>query len=361
MKESTVKLVRFDKGMTSIVKGFAIIFMIILHSYGDNYDVSLDFSHGYLLMYRSQFKICVGMFTFMVGYGYAFSKTKDIKYGLIHIKKLLIPFWTILFLFSAPFCISYILDSDIKTILYNLFGVTDRNPKPFLNYGWFVYFFIFSMAVMPIISRFIDKNPIKNSVISIIILFSIEVVFHEIPRIMGIFNIDIPRVAETDLPLAFFNCLIMSPIMVLGYLFAQKGYFERINVNYLSRFSTLCVCILTMIAIIVLRKFTYNDHNPFNLDFFYSPMMITAIVILFSKFQWRYFRAILTKMGGVSVYMWFFHALFFTTAVKWFYQPAITIFSDINLVVLWTIILTFFASWGIKSVVDWIVRRMAKS
>lgn len=356
MSNTVDQYVRFDKGMTAIVKAFAIIFMIILHGYGKNYDVPLDYSHSYLLPFRGSFKICVGMFTFMVGYGYAFSKTKDWRYSLLHIKKLIIPFWTILFVFSFPVCWEFIKESDATTIVYNLFGVTDRNPSPFLCYGWFVYFFIYAMIAMPFLSRFIDKSPIRYSVISIVVLFSLEVVLHELPRFLGLFNIIIPHIVDTDLPLALFNCLLMSPIMILGYLFAYEGYFERINLFSVPKVLVLFVCVITMIAIIVLRQFTYSDHNPFNLDFFYAPLMIGAIVVLFNKFEWKPVRAVLTKMGEVSVYMWFFHALFFTQAVKWFYQPSITIFSDINLVVLWAIVLTFFASWLIKAVVDRIVK-----
>ena len=66
----------------------------------------------------------------------------------------------------------------------------------------------------------------------------------------------------------------------------------------------------------------------------------------------------MVKIGEVSVYMWFFHALFYTQAIRWFYQPVITIFNDINLVVLWTIVLTFFASWLIKSIVEAITKSL---
>ena len=98
------KNVRFDKGMTAIIKGFAIIFMMLLHCYGsDNYDVALDYSRSLFTGESDMFKICVGMFTFMVGYGYAFSRDKDFKYSWRHIKKLLITFWTILFVLTLPF------------------------------------------------------------------------------------------------------------------------------------------------------------------------------------------------------------------------------------------------------------------
>ena len=89
--------------------------------------------------------------------------------------------------------------------------------------------------------------------------------------------------------------------------------------------------------------------------------MIGGIVVMFNTFEWRPVKAVMMKLGEVSVYMWFFHALFFTKVVSWFYQPAITIFSDVNLVVLWAIVLTFFASWLIKTIVDGVVNVLSGS
>ena len=143
--------------------------------------------------------------------------------------------------------------------------------------------------------------------------------------------------------------------MILGYLFARKGYFEKIDLSRIPRALALFGCILVMVTTIALRKLTYFDSNPFNMDFFYAPLMIGAIVVLFNKFEWRPVGKVLVRLGEVSVYMWFFHALFFTHAVRWFYQPAVTIFYDLNLVVLWVIVLTFFASWLIKTVVERVV------
>ena len=75
----------FGKDKTAIVKGIAIVFMMMLHC-----------------GVADVLKLCVGIFTFMVGYGYAFAKVKDWRYSYLHIKKLLIPFWTILFVFTFP-------------------------------------------------------------------------------------------------------------------------------------------------------------------------------------------------------------------------------------------------------------------
>lgn len=145
--------VTFDKQMTGIIKGVAILFMLLLHCYQDNYDVSLDFSYS-LTGYSGFFKLCVGMYVFMVGYGYAFSKTKDLRYGFQHIKKLLKSFWVILFVFTLPFCFREVLNDDFKTLFYNLFGIDSH----YNWYSWFVYFFIYAMLVMPFISRFSIKS-----------------------------------------------------------------------------------------------------------------------------------------------------------------------------------------------------------
>lgn len=348
----TSETVRFDKTMTSIVKAFAIIFMMILHCYGDNYDVSLDLKCSFLIPYTGVFKICVGMFTFMVGYGYAFSKTKDLKYGWQHIKKLLIPFWTILFVFTLPFCLKKIAETDIVVLLYNLVGI----DSSFNYYSWFVYFFIFAMLVMPFISRFIDNKPVLNTAIVVIAVVLLSVVVHEIPRFLGWFGIYVPDIVDNKPLLALFFSLSMTPSMVLGYLFAHEGYFERIDIGRLSKPLTLILCVAIMVLALALRHFWSPVHIPFQFDFFYAPLMIGAIVVLFNKFEWKPVRKALVKIGEVSVYMWFFHALFFVEAVKWFYQPAITIFSNLNLVVLWTMVLTFFVSWLIKTVVSYVIR-----
>lgn len=347
------KNVRFDKGMTAIIKGFAIIFMMLLHCYGsDNYDVVLDYSRSLFTGESDMFKICVGMFTFMVGYGYAFSRDKDFKYSWRHIMKLLITFWTILFLLTLPFCFKEVAHTDASILFYNLFGINSR----FNYYSWFVYFFIFAMIVMPVVSRFIDRKPVRNTAIVVVICVLLSVLVHEIPRFMSWIGIQMPAIVDIDPLMALFNSLMMMSPTVLGYLFAKGGYYERINIGKLSGVWTVLLCGIAFVVALVLRHYFYPLNIPFQFDFFYAPLMIGAIVIFFNKFNCGPVRTALMKIGEVSVYMWFFHALFYVKAVRWFYQPAITIFNDINLVVLWAIVLTFFASWLIKSVVDRVIK-----
>ena len=354
MAESTDLHVVFDKRMTSIVKGVAIIFMLLLHCYetGD-YDLALNLDHSLFSSCYHVFKICIGIFAFLVGYGYAFSKAKDLKYSIKHIIKLLIPFWTILFVFTWPLCFNEVINTDLVMLVYNLFGISS-----YYNYfSWFVYFFIFAMIVMPFVARFIAHRPVRNTLISIVIAYLLSVAVHEIPSLLNSFGFTVSDIVDNQPLLALFNCLMMTPIMILGFLFAHQGYYEKIKINRVSRFWIVIICVLAIIVVLTLRYFR-SAVFAFQLDFFYAPVVIGAVAVFFNAFKCVPVRMALIKMGEVSVYMWFFHALFFTKAVRWFYQPAITIFNDINLVALWTILLTFFASWLIKTIVDKLTVRL---
>jgi len=99
--------ITFSRDKTAIIKGFAVVFMIVHHVFGGsgwydtNYDLPMNHNEA-LMNFMPTFKICVGIFVFMVGYGYAFSKTKDFAYSVRHVKQLLSCFWLVLFVFAFP-------------------------------------------------------------------------------------------------------------------------------------------------------------------------------------------------------------------------------------------------------------------
>lgn len=90
--------------MSSVIKGFAILFMLLLHRYDSGlYDVPLKYVNAFMFAHDG-FYIYVGIYAFMIGYGYAFSRSKDLKCGWQHIKKIMIPYLTIFLLLILPVC-----------------------------------------------------------------------------------------------------------------------------------------------------------------------------------------------------------------------------------------------------------------
>lgn len=334
------KYVRFDRDMSSIVKGIAIIFMLILHGYSHyKYDVPLSFEYANIPAHAG-FNICVGMYAFMIGFGYAFSQTKDLRYGWNHIKKLMIPYLIIFLVFILPTCHHEFFSSGWKMMLYTLMGMDTK----FYYYNWFIYVFVCAMLVMPAFARFIEKKPLLNSAISVIVLYIINVIAH----------FCLYPYSPIHLNRMIVNCLTLTPIILLGYLFAHEHYYEKIRIDHLSKPLVLIASVVTLCTMIYLDSILRVGFGIV-FEFFYAPVAIGAIAVLFSRLEFKYLRRVMVKLGWASMYMWFLQALVHTPIVRTVYQPVITIFSDVNLVVIWTIVVLFFAAWLLRSAIDYLM------
>ena len=335
--------------MTNIAKGFAILFMLILHCYDDyKYEVPLNYDHAFMFAHDG-FHICVGIYAFLIGFGYAFSRTKDLRYGWQHIKKLMIPYLIIFLFFMLPVYYEEFFSSGWKMMLYTLLGFDIK----YFFYNWFIYVFIYAMLVMPLFSRFIDKNPLRNSLIAVAVLYVMQLIAH---------NLIYPFLESLDLKMynyIIYNCLSLSPLIFLGYLFAHEHYFERIRVDNLSKPLVAVVSLLTIISMIYIDS-KFRLRFGFLFEFFYVPLLVGAIAVLFSKFSFKYLKPLMVKLGWASMYMWFLQALFHTPIVRTVYQPIVTIFNDINLVVIWTMVVLFFAAWLLRSIVDYILSLLGR-
>ena len=81
-------------------------------------------------------------------------------------------------------------------------------------------------------------------------------------------------------------------------------------------------------------------------------MAILGILVIFNSCKMPIISKVLTSLGNLSVYMWFFHALFFTDIVRTIYQPFILVSNNIFIITIWTILLTYLCSWILKTIVE---------
>lgn len=326
----------FGKDKTAIIKGIAIIFMIILHCGVPSwYDTTIPIFNTYCFItnYFSIFNLCVGIFTFMIGYGYAFSKKKDWHYSWSHIIKLLIPFWVILICFTFPIIIIR-GEWDTSIVLLNLIGINSK----YNWFSWFVCLYIYAMIVLPFVSRFIDKKPIIGAIGFITLAYVLEILIHIIPNW-----------AENDWTQRLFTCFFCSPTIIFGYLFARKQWF--ISIRIVRHWCLLVLSVLFIIFLLILRH-NFGSYLGFHLDFIYAPIFIAAVLVIFNLYKMPLIRNVLTELGNTSVYMWFFHALFFTSTVRCIYQPLILISNNLLIIIIWTITLTYISSKFIQVTVN---------
>lgn len=315
--------------------------MMILHVGGKGaYDVPMITMSDipFISLIHPSFKLCVGIFTFMIGYGYAFAKVKDWRYSVKHIWALLKVFWLVLIVITIPTILligggKSLINNGLENFIQELCGVSSK-----LNwYSWFVYLFIFAMIVMPFMSRVIDRKPLLFTAISIVVFYIFECIIHTL----------IPDFADRPWIHALFFCCEMMPTILLGYYFSKAQVFSRIQIP--KHWSMAVVSLLIILLVLILRA-KCGAILGFNFDFLYAPIAILSILVIFNVCKVKYTRKVFISLGNASVYMWFLHALFFTSPVRSVYQPMITISNNIWIVTLWAIVLTFTISWMLKKV-----------
>lgn len=327
---NTVPL-KFGKDKTAIIKGIAILMMILLHcccgpGWYDKEIPALQ-NASFVAFINGSLKICVAIYAFLVGFGYSFCKDRDIRYSLKHIWKLLVPYWIILLGLSLPFCNKEI---GWEGIILSMFGIEGSLSWVY----WFVYFYIFQMLTLPILTRIIDKKPFLLTLFFMMGFLGIKGVMHFYHIESNIW---------TD---AVSACCIYSPIVLEGYLFGKEKLFTRITLP--ANWPMVIAASCTIVFVPIFRSFGLS----FVTEWVMVPVFIIAVLYLFTAYELPVSSKILSACGNNSVYMWFVHGLFFTGTIRWFWQRFILISDNLVIISLWTIVLTFGVSWVLKTLVD---------
>lgn len=297
--------IKFGPDKSQILRGMAIIFMIILHNGGGGV-----------------FKICVPIFTFLVGYGYAFASKKNLEHGLKRIWHLLSHFWLILlgiFLPVAICCGNYY--PTLGNILENMFGLESN-----LNwYSWYIYFYIYAMIVMIPLSRIISRFKIPAVLVLICICFGLVYLFHQIPNW-----------SENIWIQAIHDCILCSPVMFVGFYLATEGVITKINLPNGVIGALLSLAVMSVTFAINSIPFVYI------IDWITVPIFCIAAVSLFNIMTWSPINRLMISLGKESMNMWFLHALFATAVTAPLFAPMIDWGSPLSLRILIMIIVSYF-------------------
>lgn len=326
--------------MTRMLQGIAIIFMIIHHlpASGINGGEPLVTSlFGRKLI--SDVKICVGIYTFLIGFGYCFTANKDYRTSRLRIVRFLRKWWGLFFLIFLPVGLALgTYKPAALSVIYNAFGLRED-----LNwYSWFVYVYLYAMLVMPLFSRIIDRRPLVGSFALMALCFAVEFSIHMIPGW-----------ADNELLHALFSAMLYSPVLIAGYAVARLDLLrraaERIHSNAVIAGSL--IFIISMFC----RSFCSNILG-FNLDTIYAPLVCFGLMLMLSTLPDKNFvRKMLLQLGTLSLYMWFLHSLFFCTSTNAWFLPLIESLPSIALIFL----VVFALTWGGAATYEFLERKVS--
>ena len=349
-------MITFGRDKTKILKGIALLMMLVHHTSTPSYwadEGSTWFS--FFSLQESATKLCVWIFAFLVGYGFFCSGNKTIRYSVKRILMLIVPFWTMMVFMFIPLSSVYggffnklktnSLDDIFRggmEIVYNLFGISES-----LNwYSWFVFFYILTILAMPFLHRFYMRFPKFGWLVSILGFYGLTVLIHTFlpwsvyPILQNVFT---------------FTSLV--PVVIVGYMCAywnSQGlipkWFEGKHKWHLSLMTILLVLVIQALRIPTMG---------FCIQAFYTPFLIFAIIGIFNSYSLNVVRHFLLKVGDLSMYMWFFHAVFFTETVNLYTKNLVMEpFHSFPYTLLMTFVLTYLGSWCFKKLLTPLINKI---
>lgn len=286
MSMSSYKIIEFGKDKSEILRGVAVTLMVVNHSLP-----------GKLIAFA------VPLFSFLVGYGYAFARQRDLRHAAKRVWHLLANFWIVLFGICLPVAL-YCAPQKVAftNLLLNMFGL-----NPDLNFFcWYIYFYIFCMAVMAPLSRLIDRFGWKG-------LLGMSAVCGL--AVLGIsFITDYNKIIALN---TLYRCLRYLPIVLGGYWVSSNKIYNHIQFRNTWWMAALCAG--GMVALYFLRGIPY----AMIFDFAWAPIFAGLMSVVLGVWKLKPIRFVFSQLGKESMHIWFLHALFFTHATRGLFFPLI--------------------------------------
>lgn len=212
-------------------------------------------------------------------------------------------------------------------------------------YSWFVGFYCICILIMPFLHKVLDKYK-YGWLVSTIAFYVVAVGLHTIPDWDSI-----PMIA------ILFTSFRLIPLIIVGYMCAMWNVQGKLP-HWFEGKKRMPIALLAIVVVIALQTLQFPTAG-FCLQAFYTPFLVFALVGIFNSFKLKRLKQGFTKVGDLSMYMWFFHAIFFTEAVSLYtknlvFEPFHNFFYTFTM----TFVLTYLGSWIIKNIVSPIINRI---
>ncbi|NFA43048.1 hypothetical protein EXM65_10775 [Clostridium botulinum] len=304
----------FTKNTTNLIKGIAIIFMIVHHFLGypewimypssyTNLGLTIDSLPIERQIARTFCEMCVGLFLFLTGYGTYFSQDKPNYYfnSLRKLMKFLFNYWIIMFLFLIPIKL-YLKDFnfDIKEIILNAFGYDNK----YVKFAWYVRLYTEMIIFFPLLKKFVLEKCYISILTSTVPFILIN---------MFIFKNHYQEITPINF---LYEFLFRIPVMIIGYNFAKFNIFNYIKDKFIKLDLDNFFIYNFLFLIIVALRVKLDPPSWISFDIFYVPILIFSIVNIIDIFKFKNINNGLIFLGKHSLNIWFLHSIFFSGSKK---------------------------------------------
>ncbi len=287
------------KDKTLIIKGLAILMMIVHHCLIKEFFVEPPEILSSFPMLRLQIgaKMCVGLFTFFVGYGFFFVRNVDCKYVFSHIWRVYRTYLVTLFI---TFSILLIFDDGFivgggKRLILNLLGLDHQYNLA----NWYLYFYVFAVVLLSLTSSLLNKMGMMHLIVSILICWACTYI-------------------NTDKGIYFsavHECTTYTPVLLIGYYCANTKILQKASVYISGRWKWFILAFIAFAGSCVA-----SDIKGLSSNVVFVPLMVISVSAFFCGYENSQLAKVLTHLGGCSTMMWFIHTLPFNTVTRNIFQ-----------------------------------------
>ena len=329
-----------SKNDMKMLKGVAILFMLLLHLFGRKeidglYVTFLSVNDVPLLYYLALFgDACVPIFCFASGYGLfvSFQQTQkvSIRKNFKRIFKFLINYWIILFLFvTIGFLLGHNeIPGDLSKFLANFFVLSNS----YNGAWWFVQTYIILVLLTPFLFKVINKY---NS-IWVLIITGIIYLLSYIQRIKFVLDFG-------DNTFLFFLVekivLVGTSLLpfVVGAIFVKEKVYTKIynEINHVRSKNIICSIGILLLVI----------GHAFYESMIIAPFTAIGFICFFNLMDKNIqIKKLLSFFGNHSTNMWLTHMFFYMI-----FFPGVTFAPKYPILIFaWLIILCLVASYVIN-------------
>lgn len=270
----------FDKNVSSQLKAFALILMIMHHLWHRRYFALFEpIDYGHLLLSIGMMgKICVGMFLFVSGYGLmaSYCAAGNVFHICRRLKKVLLPFWLIVIL-VAPFLL-VIHEVKWYQVVTDALLLT-RNMN---RHWWFMQTYMIYVVCFPLFAK-----SLKYQMVWIPLLMVSVVCFQPLAKFVRYYSE------------AGHHVLHYFPLLYSGMIACNFSLFD-----FLAK-QRLCCRLLLVVALVVARFAT--GWNILNIGLIVAMVMF---LIDIQGFLSDRVKRGFDFLGKMSMNMWLIHLFF---------------------------------------------------
>lgn len=311
------------KEQSKMIQGLAILMMLYHHLFSTPEIFGIEYfsllNIGGINIEQKMawfFKICVGIYAFVSGYGIYRSIEKTKNENMHSFWGLLVAEYKIIFKKIVSFFLQYWLvfvifvvivgfvffkrPFEITEFLLNFFGLSSS----YNGAWWYVLQYMKMLLVFPFVDAFFTLYKTKKATITQVIFYGIAIV---VAGYLYLFKIGIIAQLLNFFMFAFFLCFIM------GYLISRYRIYE-LAYKLIPEKLLYALGILGMVLVIVARVKIVKDPASAGLDFIFVPVFVygfCVLMVLLPRVS-RFFAF----FGGLSTYMWLTHVFFYDHYTK---------------------------------------------